>query len=78
MKKLIVVLLVGLIMLSLCGCYFNKVSDETSGKDGRIAIVYNDGFAQVFRDNETGVQYFVRADSGACVMVDKDGNPYIG
>ena len=77
MKKLIVVLLVGLISLSLCGC-FNEASNETDGKDGRIAIVYNDGFAQVYRDNETGVQYFVRANAGACVMVDKEGNPYIG
>lgn len=77
MKKLIVILLVCLIMLSLCGCY-NKASNETAGKDGRLTVVYNDGCAQVWRDNETGVQYFVRANAGACVMVDKDGNPYIG
>lgn len=77
MKKLIVVFLAVLAMLSLGGC-FNISHNEIEGKDGRISIVYNDGFAQVYRDNETGVQYFVRAAAGACVMVDKDGNPYIG
>lgn len=77
MKKLIVVLLVSLILLFFCGCY-NKVSDETEGKDGRIAIVYDNTLVKVYRDNETGVQYLARLDGGVCVMVDKDGNPYIG
>ncbi len=77
MSRTVAVLVAILMLLSLCGCY-NKASNEIEGKDGRIAIVYNDGFAQVYRDNETGVQYFVRAAAGACVMVDKHGNPYIG
>lgn len=73
MKKIIAILL--LLALLLCGCGWNKASADTSGTDGRMMLAYNDGFAQIYVDTKTGVQYFTRANAGTCVMVDLDGKP---
>ena len=42
-----------------------------------MKIIFNDGFAIIYVDTETGVQYFSRADCGTCVMVDENGDPLI-
>lgn len=75
MKKLFaIVCCVAFVFLS--GCY-NESSDDRMSQDGRMSVVFNDGFAVIYRDNITGVQYFSRANSGSCVMVDADGNPLV-
>ena len=66
------------IVMTLCLCACNKTEDGRAGNDYRMTVVYNDGFAVVYQDNETGVQYFSRANSGSCVMVNADGTPYTG
>ena len=42
-----------------------------------MKLIFNDGFAIIYVDTETGVQYFSRGDCGTCVMVDEDGVPVI-
>ena len=46
-------------------------------KDERMNVIFNDGFAIIYVDTETGVQYFSRANCGTCVMVDENGCPII-
>ena len=74
MKKLILVLLLlSLFLLTAC----NKTDVANSDEDGRMTVVYNDGFVMIYQDNETGVQYFCRYNCGSCVMVNPDGTPYL-
>ena len=40
-------------------------------------MIFNDGFAIIYVDAETGGQYFSRANCGTCVMVDENGSPII-
>ena len=78
MKKLIAFLLfLALTATLLCGCGWNKVTAMTENNDGRMMLIYNDGFSRVFVDTETGVEYFSVARDGTCVMIDRYGNPYI-
>lgn len=74
MKRL---LFFSILLLFLSGCSWNKFSSETVGNDGRLTLVYNDGFYTIIKDNETGVQYLSRSHSGTCVMVDVDGKPLV-
>ena len=82
MKKKIICLMVLLVLVfSLGGCgesVWNEIdiSSEKESNDGMITLIYNDGFYSVIKDNRTGVEYISRADSGTCVIVDKDGKPY--
>ena len=75
MRKIVAVLLCVILVLCLSGCKFNTSSTDTSGNDGRMKIIFNDGFAIIYVDTETGVQYFSRTDCGTCVMVDENGDP---
>jgi len=80
MKKKFFCLMLSLVLaFSLCGCNWNKI--DTSGmeqnNDGMITLIYNDGFYTVVKDNRTGVEYISRADAGTCVVVDKDGKPFV-
>ena len=80
MKKCIICLIMVFILMTFNGCSWNKysVSNEKENNDGMITTIYNDGFTLVIRDNRTGVEYIKNNDSGGmCVVVDKDGNPYI-
>ena len=77
MRKIVAVLLCVILVLCLSGCTFNTSSADISGNDGRMKIIFNDGFAIIYVDTETGVQYFTRADCGTCVMVDENGDPLI-
>ena len=77
MRKIVSVLLCVILVLCLSGCGFNKNSTDTSGNDGRMKIIFNDGFSIIYVDTETGVQYFSRCDCGTCVMVDENGVPVI-
>ena len=79
MKKVICLILCAVMLLALCGCGYNKAGrDERQENNGRMTVVYNDGFCVIYRDNETGVQYFSRSYAGSCVMVNADGTPYTG
>lgn len=79
MKKVICLMLCAIMLLALCGCGYNKAGrSETQENDGRMTVIYNDGYCVIYRDNETGVQYFSRPNAGSCVMVNADGTPYTG
>ena len=77
MKKIVTIILSVLFVACLSACGYNKPYDDTYGKDGRMMVVFNDGFAIIYVDMETGVQYFSRANCGTCVMVDENGCPII-
>ena len=77
MRKIVAVLLCVILVSCLSGCEFNEKSTDTSGNDGRMKAIFNDGFAIIYVDMETGVQYFSRANCGTCVMVDENGDPLI-
>ena len=77
MRKIVAVLLCVILVLCLSGCTFNTSSADISGNDGRMKIIFNDGFVIIYVDTETGVQYFSRTDCGTCVMVDENGDPLI-
>lgn len=77
-KKIIcLALCLACIAILLCSCSWNKFSIDTENSDGRMTVIFSDGYAIIYRDNETGVQYFSRSYSGSCVMVNADGTPYI-
>ena len=77
MRKIVAVLLCVILVACLSGCEFNEKSADISGNDGRMKLIFNDGFALIYVDTETGVQYFSRSDCGTCVMVDENGAPVI-
>ena len=77
MRKIVAVLLCVILILCLSGCTFNENSTDISGNDGRMKMIFNDGFAMIYVDTETGVQYFSRAHCGTCVMLDENGCPII-
>ena len=77
MKKIVVAILCGLLLSFLSACALNTSSTDTNGNDGRMSVIFNDGFATIYLDTETGVQYFSRAHCGTCVMVDENGCPII-
>ena len=78
MNKRIALLSLILVFL-LSGCVpYNTSEINMDSSDGRMTLLYNDGICVIYQDNETGVQYFSRANSGSCVMVDSEGNPYTG
>ena len=77
MKKIAAIILCVLLVFSLTACTLNASSTDTSKSDGRMKLIFNDGFAIIYVDTETGVQYFSRSSCGTCVMVDENGNPII-
>ena len=77
MRKIVVSILCGLLVACLSACTFNASSADTNGNDGRMKMIFNDGFAIIYVDTETGVQYFSRENCGTCVMVDENGGPII-
>ena len=77
MKKIVVAILCVLLVACLSACTFNASSTDINGNDGRMKMIFNDGFAIIYVDTETGVQYFSRANCGTCVMVDENGSPII-
>ena len=77
MRKIIAVILCVILVSCLSGCTYNENSIDTSGNDGRMKMIFNDGLAIIYVDTETGVQYFSRTDCGTCVMVDENGVPVI-
>ena len=77
MRKIVAVLLCVILVSCLSGCTYNENSTDTSGNDGRMKLIFNDGLAIIYVDTETGVQYFSRINCGTCVMVDENGAPVI-
>ena len=77
MKKIVVAILCVILVSCLSACTFNASSTDTNGNDGRMKMIFNDGFAIIYVDTENGVQYFSRANCGTCVMVDENGSPII-
>ena len=76
MKRIALLCMAVIFLLTGCAGYNTRGIDRTNS-DGRLTVLYNDGFCLIYRDNETGVQYISVSSHGVCVMVDKDGNPYI-
>ena len=77
MRKIVTIILSVLLVACLSACGYNKSSSDTNGNDGRMNVIFNDGFAIIYVDTETGVQYFSRAYCGTCVMLDENGCPII-
>ena len=77
MKKIVTIILSVLLVSCISACGYNESSSDTNGNDGRMNVIFNDGFAMIYVDTETGVQYFSRAHCGTCVMVDENGCPII-
>ena len=77
MRKIVTIILSVLFVACLSACSYNKSSSDTSGNDGRMKVIFHDGFAVICVDTETGVQYFSYSDCGTCVMVDDNGCPII-
>ena len=77
MRKIVSVLLCVILVSCLSGCTYNENSTDTSGNDGRMKMIFNDGLVIIYVDTETGVQYFSRTNCGTCVMVDENGVPVI-
>lgn len=78
MKRALIMLCVLVCVMSFAACSDDSTFRGGEGADGRMSVVFNGGFVIIYRDNETGVQYISRANCGTCVMVDRDGKPYIG
>lgn len=70
---------VAAIGLAIClsGCDLNAHELDKENNNGRLTVIYNSGLAIIYVDNETGCQYFSRANCGTCLMVDENGNPLI-
>ena len=77
MKKIMAIILCVLLVVSLTACTWNASSTDTSESDGRMKLIFSDGFAIIYVDTETGVQYFSRSSCGTCVLGDENGNPII-
>ena len=77
MKKIIALIICVCLIVCFSGCSWNTTEVLSENNDNRMTIIYNDGFAIIYVDNETGCQYFSRTDSGTCLMVDANGNPLI-
>ena len=75
MKKFICLLIVIAFLFILCSC--TSTEKDLDGNDNRLKLIFNDGYVLIYVDNETGVQYIFRSNSGACVMVDENGEPLI-
>ena len=78
-KKIFCLMFLLVLAFTLCGCNWNQMDDSGMKKsnDGMITLTYNDGFYTIIKDNRTGVEYISRCDCGTCVVVDKDGKPFI-
>ena len=74
MKAIIAILLIVLIVL-----YFMAGCGMAEESESRFQVSANRGMYSVYRivDMETGVQYLTVNNGGTCVIVDKDGNPYL-
>ncbi len=78
MKKLVLIVCCLIIALTISACVYNKTTRDNAQNDNRMSLIYADGFCSIYRDNETGVQYFGKANGGVCVMLGEDGLPYTG
>lgn len=78
MKKLVLIVCCLITALTISACGYNKTTRDNAQNDNRMSLVYCDGFCWIYRDNETGVQYFSRINGGTCVMLGEDGLPYTG
>lgn len=76
-KKISLVLISVLLVVSLCSCDWNVSENDMNGNDNRLVYVYNDGFFTICADNETGCQYISRSNCGTCLVVDEDGKPLL-
>ena len=75
MKKLVLIVCCLIIALTISACVYDRVTMEN---DNRISIIYVDSLCSIYRDNETGVQYFCTTHGGVFVMLGEDGLPYTG
>ena len=77
MKKIVCLIMAFIFILCLCSCGYNETKIDVDNSNGRMTMIYNDGFIQIYGDNETGVHYILGGNKSICVMVDENGNPLI-
>lgn len=77
MKRVFTILLCICVIICFSGCGYNASKVESENNDGRMTVIYNDGYILIHVDNETGCQYVSRANAGTCLMVDENGKPLI-
>lgn len=75
MKKLVLIVCCLIVALTISACAYDRITMENVN---RISIIYVDSCCSIYRDNETGVQYFCPIHGGVCVMLGEDGLPYTG
>ena len=76
-KKILLVLLSVLLIVSLCSCGWNESETDMVENDNRMVLIFNDGWCLIYADTETGCQYLSRSNCGTCLMVDADGKPLL-
>ena len=76
-KKILIVLICVLLIVSLVSCGWNESEIDNDRNDNRMVLVFNDGWCVIYADTKTGCQYVSRANAGTCLMVDADGKPLL-
>lgn len=82
MKKVFVMMLCLVVLIAMCsGCGTKKAYGNNDGAPHVLTVVDETMEYTIYRHDETGVWYLCR-DGGygrsICVMVNKDGTPFVG
>lgn len=78
MKRLIVITLASLMILSLSGCFNKTTSEADMSKRSRMVTVEHAATYRIVYDRETRVMYVVATQSDVfTVLVDADGKPLL-
>ena len=81
MKRFIALVIAAMLLVALfAGCHDRGV--KAGGKlDKRFTCIINDGYHEIWKDNNTGVLYWGLYPgtyrSGLTVLLDKDGKPLL-
>lgn len=78
MKRLIVIALASLMILSLSGCFNERTSEADTSKPSRMVTVEHTATYRIMYDRETRVMYAVAVESGVfTALLDADGKPLL-
>ena len=78
MKRLIVIMLASLMILSLSGCFNERTSEADTSKPSRMVTVEHTATYRIMYDRETRVMYAVAIESGTfTVLLDTNGKPLL-
>ena len=77
-KKLIVIMLASLMILSLSGCFNERTSEADASKPSRMVTVEHTATYRIMYDRDTRVMYAVAFDSGVfTALLDANGKPLL-